>query len=46
MAPFKDIDILLVTIYENDELDHGDYVYVDVSKYVDPAFADNASVDI
>jgi len=46
VAPFKDIDILLVAVYENDELDDGDYVYVDVSKYVDPAFSDSASVDV
>lgn len=46
VAPFKNIDILLVAVYENDQLDDGDYVYVDVSKYVDLELMDNASLDL
>ncbi|SRR5258706_11457385 len=46
VAPFKNIDILLVAVYENDQLDDGDYVYVDVSKYVDRELMDNASLDL
>jgi hypothetical protein len=46
IAPFKKIDILLVAVYENDELEDGDYVYVDVSKYVDQDSLDSASLDL
>lgn len=46
VVPFKKIDILLVAVYENDELEDGDYVYVDVSKYVDQSSLDCASLDL
>lgn len=46
VVPFKKIDILLVAVYENDELEDGDYVYVDVSKYVDQGSMDCASLDL
>lgn len=45
-APLNNIDILLVAIYENDELENGDYVYVDVSKYVDLERMDDAVVEL
>jgi hypothetical protein len=43
IAPFNKIDMLLVAVYENDELEDGDYVYVDVSKYVDLELTDSRS---
>ena len=46
IAPFKNIDILLVAVYENDELDDGDYVYVDVSKYIDLELMDSAALNM
>jgi len=46
VAPFKNVDILLVAIYENDELEDGDYVYVDVSKYIDLELMDDASLEL
>lgn len=45
-APLNNIDILLVAVYENDELENGDYVYVDVSKYVDLERMDDAVVEL
>lgn len=46
VVPFRKIDILLVAVYENDELEDGDYVYVDVSKYVEQGSLDSASLDL
>lgn len=46
IAPFKNIDVLLVAVYENDDLEDGDYVYVDVSKYVDLELMDSASLNL
>lgn len=45
-APLNKIDIMLVAVYENDELENGDYVYVDVSKYVDLERMDDATVEL
>jgi hypothetical protein len=45
-APLNNIDILLVAVYENDELEGGDYVYVDVSKYIDLERMDDAAVEL
>jgi len=45
-APLNNIDILLVAVYENDEMENGDYVYVDVSKYVDLERMDDAVVEL
>lgn len=45
-APLTKIDILIVAIYEGDEIEAGDYVYVDVSKYVDLERMDDASVEL
>lgn len=45
-APLNKIDIMLVAVYENDELENGDYVYVDVSKYIDPERRDDATVEL
>lgn len=45
-APLNKIDIMLVAVYENDELENGDYVYVDVSKYIDLERMDNATVEL
>jgi hypothetical protein len=45
-APLNNIDILLVAVYENDELENGDYIYVDVSKYVDLERMDDAVVEL
>ena len=45
-TPFNDIDIMLLAIYENDDVENGDYVYVDVSKYVDLERMDTATVEI
>lgn len=46
IPPLNTIDILMVAIYEDDELDAGDYVYVDVSKYVDLERMDDATVEL
>lgn len=45
-APLNKIDIMLVAIYENDEMENGDYVYVDVSKYIDLEQSDDATVEL
>lgn len=45
-APLNKIDIMLVAVYENDELESGDYVYVDVSKYIDLERMDDATVEL
>lgn len=45
-APFNDLDLLLLAVYENDEIDAGDYVYVDISKYVDLGSMDDAIVNL
>lgn len=45
-APLNKIDIMLVAVYENDELENGDYVYVDVSKYIDFEQMDEATVEL
>jgi hypothetical protein len=46
VAPLNNIDILLMAVYENDEIDVGDYVYVDISKYVDLGGMDDAAVNL
>jgi hypothetical protein len=46
VAPFDNIDIMLLAVYENDEVENGDYIYVDVSKYIDLARMDAATVEI
>jgi hypothetical protein len=46
IAPFKNIDMLLVAVYENDELEDGDYVYIDVSKYIDLESMDSAALNM
>ena len=46
VAPLDKIDIMLLAIYENDDVENGDYIYVDVSKYIDLARMDEATVDI
>jgi hypothetical protein len=45
-VPLKDIDIMLLAVYENDDLENGDYVYIDVSKYIDLERNDAANVEI
>lgn len=45
-APLENIDILLIAVYENDELANGDYVYVDISKYIDLEKMEDASVEL
>lgn len=46
VPPTDDFDILLLAIYENDAVESGDYVYVDVSKYVDLESMDEATVEL
>ncbi len=45
-VPWPNIDILLVAVYEGDDIESGDYVYVDVSKYIDFERGDAATVEI
>jgi hypothetical protein len=45
-APVNTIDFLIVAVYESDDVDVGDYIYVDISKYIDIEQMEEASVDV
>lgn len=45
-APLPNIDILLISVYEGDDVESGDYVYVDVTKYIDLERMDYATVEV
>ncbi len=46
LAPVNTIDFLIVAVYENDEIDAGDYIYVDISKYIDLEQLEDATVEV
>jgi hypothetical protein len=45
-SPYKEVDALLIALYENDVVANGDYIYVDVPKYLDPSQHDYGRVDL
>jgi len=45
-APSNKIDLLITSLYEGDEVVSGDYVYVDVSKYVNFECGESATVNL
>ncbi|MDX6385119.1 MAG: hypothetical protein QOK48_2692 [Blastocatellia bacterium] len=46
LAPVNTIDFLIIAVYDNDDIGVGDYIYVDITKYIDLEQMDDAKVEL